>query len=417
MSIGYACLSVGVPNTTIKGCLMKNADELRLTELIRHNLTSLQNIINYNAANEIRLFRLSSDVIAFGSSFVNTLKWRELFEQELFCLGESIKKAGIRISMHPGQYTVLNSPKESVAERAIEDLVYHCALLDSLGVDYTNKIIIHIGGVYENKKTALLRFSERYKQLDDSIKRRLVIENDDKSYHIEDVLKLGTHLKIPVVYDNLHNKLNSCNPQKDDLYWITLCTSTWRHGDGLQKVHYSQQNRLKNAGSHSDSISIDEFMLFYEGLGQNKPDIMLEVKDKNLSAIKCINCTKFKTIKTLELEWSRYKYAVLEKSPNDYRKIGELLKDKASYPAIDFYRFIEHAFTQKAVIGNSVNAALHIWGYFKNHASPKEKERFLMLLQKSQEKITSVNSLKRFLYMLAEKYNTDYLLNSYYFIY
>ena len=131
--------------------------------------------------------------------------------------------------------------------------------------------------------------------------------------------------------------------------------------DGPQKVHYSQQDCLKSTGSHSKSISVTEFLDFFTDLGEKKPDIMLEVKDKNLSAIKCINCTTpNKNIKALELEWSRYKYAVLEKSPNDYKKIRDLLKDKYSYPAIDFYRLIEHAYAQEVIPGNCVNAALHI---------------------------------------------------------
>lgn len=291
MSIGYACLTIGVPNTDIKGCMLKNATEEKLDELIEHNLSSLKNIIDYNFANEIRLFRISSGIIPFGSSPVNTLQWRNLYKDELVMVGRSIRKAGIRVSMHPGQYTVLNSLDKKVAERAVEDLMYHSGFLDSLGVDSTNKIILHVGGVYGDKKAAIQRFSERYKDLDESIRQRLVIENDDKSYHIGDLLELGARLGMPVVYDNLHNKVNCCDSSKDDFYWVSQCRSLWKQKDGKQKVHYSQQDRLKSAGSHSKSIAINEFLHFFEGLGENKPDIMLEVKDKNLSAVKCINCT------------------------------------------------------------------------------------------------------------------------------
>lgn len=417
MSIGYACLTVGVPNTDIKSCMLKNADDKKLAQLIEHNLSSLRNMIDYNKTNKINLFRISSDIIPFGSSPVNTLPWTQLFKQELTEIGETVKKAGIRVSMHPGQYTVLNSPDSQVADRAVEDLNYHASFLDSLGVDYTHKIILHIGGVYGDKRAAIRRFADRYRSLSPSVRDRLVIENDDKSYHICDVLELGTALGIPVVYDNLHNKLNCCDSSKDDLYWVTQSGLTWKQKDGKQKIHYSQQNPVKNAGSHSESILIDDFLHFYQSLGQYKPDIMLEVKDKNISAIKCTHCTsESKDIKVLELEWSRYKYAVLEKSPNDYKMIRELLKDKNSYPALAFYNIIEHAYRQEVVQGNSVNAILHIWGYFKNLAGAAEKKRFFDLLQIYQEKNTSIISIKRFLYRLAEKYRQDYLLRSYYFL-
>ena len=145
MSIGYACLTVGVQNTGIKGCLLKNANEEKLAELIRYNLTSLKNIIDYNDANDVLLFRISSDIIPFGSSPANTLQWRSVFKEDLSILGNSIREAGIRVSMHPGQYTVLNSPDRQVAERAVDDLAYHSSFINSLEVDFTNKIILHIG--------------------------------------------------------------------------------------------------------------------------------------------------------------------------------------------------------------------------------------------------------------------------------
>ncbi|NLO22277.1 MAG: UV DNA damage repair endonuclease UvsE [Syntrophomonadaceae bacterium] len=417
MSIGYACLTVGVPNTDMKNCLLKNADEEKLTQLIEHNLSALQHIINYNVANEILLFRISSDIIPFGSSPVNTLPWKNLFQQELQIIGESVKRAGIRVSMHPGQYTVLNSPDQGVAKRAVDDLMYHSDFLDSLGVDGTSKIILHIGGAYGDKKVAIKRFAQRYKDLDECIQRRLVIENDDKTYHIGDVLELGFSLGVPVVYDNLHNQINYCDQRKDDFYWISQCRSSWKPRDGKQKVHYSQQNPLKSAGSHSESIAIDEFLDFYLRLGESQPDIMLEVKDKNLSALKCINCTTQKrNIKVLELEWSKYKYAILEKSPKDYKNIRELLKDKSTYPAVDFYRTIDHAYGQGLFQGNIVNAALHIWGYFKNLANNEERKRFFSLLQRYQENDGAIAPVKRFLFRLAEKYKQEYLLMSYYFL-
>ncbi|HPD88156.1 MAG TPA: UV DNA damage repair endonuclease UvsE [Oscillospiraceae bacterium] len=417
MSIGYACLAVGVPDTDIKGCLLKNAGEEKLTELIRHNLTSLKKIIAYNDENGIRLFRISSDIIPFGSGPVHPLPWADLFREELSDIGENIEKAGIRVSMHPGQYTVLNSPEIQVAERAKEDLRYHAAFLESLGAGSANKIILHVGGVYGDKKTAVQRFSERYRDLDESVRRRLVLENDDRSYHIGDVLELGAHLGIPVVYDNLHNRVNGCDPSKSDAFWISQCAPSWSEKDGRQKVHYSQQARGKNAGSHSGSIAADEFLDFFASLEGDKPDIMLEVKDKNLSAVKCINCTAEQgSIGALELEWGRYKYAVLEKAPDDYRKIRELLKEKSAYPALAFYHLIEHAYAQEAVPGNAVNAALHVWGYFKNSAAEGEKKRFFSLLENYEENGLPVERIKRFLSGLTEKYRQEYLRHSYYFL-
>ena len=385
--------------------------------LIGHNLSALDAILSYNQANGIQLFRISSDIIPFASGPASTFPWQSRFSQSLRAIGDKAKAFSIRLSMHPGQYTVLNATDPAVVKRAIADLEYHANFLDSLGLDSGHKLILHVGGVYGNKLAALKRFSHHYEDLPDTIKRRLVIENDDRSYHIGDVLELAGQLKIPVVYDTLHNRVNCCDPTKDDIYWILQCASTWEKDDGRQKIHYSQQDSTKNAGSHSQTIDLEEFLEFYHGLGNYQPDIMLEVKDKNLSAVKCIHCTSPQgSIQVLEEAWSRYKYSILERAPNDYQAIRNLLKNKADYPALPFYRLIQHGMSQMVTPGGFKNAALHVWGYVKEQATPKEKERFFQLLEASQADLRTFIKVKRLLYQMSQKYHQSYLLLSYYFI-
>jgi UV DNA damage endonuclease len=287
MSIGYACLTIGVEDTKMKSCIMRNATDTRLKELIAWNLNSLNNILNYNIDNDIRLFRISSDLIPFGSSPQNMIPWWDVFEQEFQELGDKIKAHGIRVSMHPGQYTVLNSPKEDVVERAILDLRYHAKVLSCLKVGCECKIILHVGGVYGDKEQAIERFVLNYRGLEQELKQRIVIENDDKCYNIQEVLSLGLSQNIPVVYDNLHHITNPTEIFISHKYWIDQCKKTWKKSDGIQKIHYSQQDLEKKLGSHSDSINVEEFIEFYHELEREDIDIMLEVKDKNLSALKC----------------------------------------------------------------------------------------------------------------------------------
>ncbi len=417
MNIGYACLTVGLPYTALKSCILKNASEARLLELISHNLNSLDKIIDYNIKNGIGLFRISSDIIPFGSSSVNSLKWWDIFASQLSNIGKKIRNNGMRVSMHPGQYTVLNSSNEEVVKKTIKDLPYHSQVLESLGLGENHKIVLHIGGIYNDKKQAMKRFIKNYNQLDDSIKRRLVIENDDKSYQISDVLELSSIISVPVVFDNLHNHVNPSDVTKSDYYWINECKKTWGEKDGYQKIHYSQQAPLKKSGSHSKTIRINEFIHFHEGLERDDIDIMLEVKDKNLSAVKCINCILAdKSIKALEMEWSRYEYKILENSPSTYVEIQRLLSDKNYYPAICFYNLIEDALQQESTIGNSINAALHIWGYFKEAASDREKDSFFKNIEKYKEGKISLRTIKSILWKMAVKYDRSYLLSSYYFI-
>ena len=145
MSIGYASKTLAVPGARMQSVVQRLATPDRLAQVIDGNLCALDAALDYQAKNGIRLFRISSDVIPFGSSPVNALDWMRDFEPHLAALGRKARRHGIRLSMHPGQYTVLNSPDADVVERAKLDLAYHAAFLDALGMDASGKIVLHVG--------------------------------------------------------------------------------------------------------------------------------------------------------------------------------------------------------------------------------------------------------------------------------
>ena len=142
--------------------------------------------------------------------------------------------------MHPGQYTVLNSPREHVVHQAIADLRYHGRVLDSLKLGPEHKIVLHIGGTYGNKEVAKERFISVFTTLEDDLRKRIVLENDDKAFTIADVLELSAVVQAPVVYDNLHNALNPSDRTISEGDWIEKCRKTWSASDGTQNIHYSQ---------------------------------------------------------------------------------------------------------------------------------------------------------------------------------
>ena len=415
MRIGYACLTRGIPYTDFKGVTSKNATPERLIEVTGHNLNSLENILRYNVEDGLNMFRLSSDLIPFGSSPVNGTRWWEIFKPQFQDLGRLIRDNDIRVSMHPGQYTVLNSPDRDVVSRAVEDLAYHNLLLDSLALDRRAKIIIHIGGVYGDKESAIKRFKEAYKELPDRIKDRLIIENDERLYSIQEVLQVGTDLGIPVVFDNLHHQVKMGDGK--DHMWIREAAKTWKREDGIQKIHYSQQDPDKNQGAHSETIDVKDLIQYIERNIHHDLDIMLEVKDKNLSAKKATNAViDTGRITNLEKEWSRYKYNVLESSPEAYQEIRNLLKSKDTYPVEEFYRLVDRAIYRTAPsLGTLINGIDHVWGYFKDVATEKDKVRFRRELRRFEEGKLSLRAIKNSLWRLNEKYRDPYLMKSYYF--
>lgn len=416
MSIGYACLNIGTPNTNIRSLMQRNATPEKLMEVTAHNLAALERMIDYNRKNDIKLFRISSDLIPFGSSPVNALPWWDIHAEAFQHIGAKIRKSGMRVSFHPGQYTVLNSPDEDVVARAILDLAYHAKMLECLGVDNQHKIVLHVGGIYGNKKEALQRFEQNFRRLPEAVRNRLIIENDDRLYNIEEVLELAHRLQIPAVYDNLHHAINPPPSGGTDPYWIAEAKKTWKVADGNQKIHYSQQAPGKRPGAHTDTIDLKTFLTFHEQLEDKQIDIMLEVKGKNLSAIKCQNATTTAPKPMLlEKEWGRYKYAILERSPAVYQAIRTLLKDKEAYPVQEFYRLIDTAFAEETHPGQAENAAAHVWGYFKKHATDAERKQYEKNLSNYRNNTGTLATLKRQLFKLAEKYESEYLLQSLYF--
>jgi UV DNA damage endonuclease len=178
-------------------------------------------------------------------------------------VGQAVREGQLRVSMHPGQYTVLNSPRAEVVENSIAELVYHARFLDAIGTDASHKIILHGGGVYGDKAASMERFARYASRLPQAVRRRLVLENDETSYSLADVLSISTRTGLPVVFDVFHHVWNPSFDGEPLVKLIERAGNTWQPSDGRQKLHYSDQWAGKPPGSHATSIDIDAFSHFY----------------------------------------------------------------------------------------------------------------------------------------------------------
>jgi UV DNA damage endonuclease len=283
--LGYACINtkLDAPNRT---CRLKNATPEKILELASANVAALQPILEWNAAHGIELFRITSDLIPFDSHPVNAVPWWRILKSQFARLGGYIANQRLRVSMHPGQFTILNSPRSEVVANSVKELEYHTAVLDALGVDNSHKIVIHLGGVYQDKRESLSRFVENCKGLDPGIKARLVIENDERCYTVADALGASKAIGVPVVFDVFHHVWNPALEELPVRSIIGLAAKTWRKRDGRVKIHYSNQWPGGPAGAHSKSIHVRKFLQFYDMIRDLDVDIMLEVKDKQQSVLK-----------------------------------------------------------------------------------------------------------------------------------
>ena len=284
--LGYACVVRGIEAMTSRTCRLANATPERLRALIADNLAGLAAILRYNLEKEIRLFRISSGLIPFGSLPVNAVPWWDEFAAELSELGAYARAHAMRLTMHPGQFTVLASPNPAVVQAAVDELVYHARVLDALGLETECKLTIHGGGTYGDKAAAIERFRQVYLTLPEPVVRRLVVENDERSYSAADVLDIHAGTGIPVIFDALHDQVNPSPGFSDRADLLVACFATWRGADGRPLSHFSSQDPTKRPGAHAEWLDPRDFLAFDRDTGPVPVDCMLEAKGKDLALLR-----------------------------------------------------------------------------------------------------------------------------------
>ncbi len=194
--------------------------------------------------------------------------------------------------MHPDQFVLINSTNEKVTQSSIRELQYHCDILDAMCLDQSAKIQIHVRGAYGEKTSSINTFIRRYDAfLSESIKERLVIENDDHLFGLDDCMIIHQQTSMPIVFDNFHHERFGDGKSLGDS--IKKSNSTWKKAkDGPPIMDYSSQQLGERKGKHADTIDISLFKRFVLTVKDSDADIMLEIKDKERSALKAFEIIK-----------------------------------------------------------------------------------------------------------------------------
>lgn len=286
MRIGYPCINRTVRCKADSTFRLSSYTEDRLILAVSSNLDCLERILEFNSSKGILFFRITSDLVPFASHPVCKFEWQSYFKTRFSYIGDLIRVNKIRISMHPDQFTLINSVDRSIFSLSVKELVYHAELLDLLGLDATAKVQIHVGGVYKDRAGSIQRFIDRYGLLPEPVLRRLVIENDEK-YPLSDCLTINRETGIPILFDKFHHEiLNSGEGISES---IGLASETWDASrDGLPMVDYSSQMSGERRGRHAISLDERDFSNFLYLTRDYDFDVMLELKDKEASALRAL---------------------------------------------------------------------------------------------------------------------------------
>ncbi|WP_053955899.1 UV DNA damage repair endonuclease UvsE [Inediibacterium massiliense] len=288
-NIGYACINTHLKPRGFKECRIASVykygiDYLKKKKAMMNNLSLTKDILKWNIEHDIYLYRVTSTLLPLVThkDLLKDFSWRWQQDDNILEGLEEIKKIvikeNIRLSMHPDQFTVLNSPKEEVVHNSIIHLRYHQEVLTKMG---GADLIIHTGGVYGEKEASIDRFIKNYENLDKELKKTLRLENDDKSYTIQDVLKIYKKINIPVVLDIHHHHCH----QKDPHVPIDEIISTWKNTNLIPKMHISSGREGITDRRHHDYILESDFLSFSNLIKNVDVDLMIEAKEKERAVL------------------------------------------------------------------------------------------------------------------------------------
>ncbi|MCP5063733.1 MAG: UV DNA damage repair endonuclease UvsE [Ignavibacteriae bacterium] len=289
MNLGYACIchtlqQQGIfTNRTMRRKTLEARGLEYVSDLALLNVKDLKTIVQWNNEMNIKLFRISSQIFPWADDYkLSDLKDYDEICELMLEIGNIATNANQRLTMHPGPYNCLASPNQKVVEKTVRELDCHSEQMNMFGFKPSNynKINIHVGGAYGDKKATLARFVDNFSLLRNDTKKRLVIENDDSpnEYSVKDLYEgIYKSIGIPITFDYFHHKFNTGGLNEEEA--LKLAATTWPD-DVAQCCHYSESRAVEKLDesirpqAHSDIIykKIQTYGL--------EPDIVIEAKLK-----------------------------------------------------------------------------------------------------------------------------------------
>jgi|UniRef100_A0A6C0JEN4 UV DNA damage endonuclease len=296
-----------------------------LKQKILQNLRDVLTMIDWNEENGIKVFRLSSELFPHKSNPKVEDYSFDFAKDLLRKIGIKAKKYNQRLTFHPGQYNVVGTPNKKSFQQTIVDLKYHADVLDLIDAGKDSVMVVHGGGIYNDKKATLERWCKQYMLLPENVRNRLVLENCEKCFSIEDCLYVSKKVNIPVVFDthhyNCYCKMHPAESFKPAVEYISEILDSWKRRNIKPKFHVSEQGSGRT-GHHSDYIeTIPQYLMEIPDKYGVEIDIMIEAKMKEQAIFKL-----YKKYPTLNCKNSEYTLPIVH---HDKKWIKKNIKDCA----------------------------------------------------------------------------------------
>lgn len=257
-NLGLVCIthSEEVRYKTVTRKVLLSLDEAaqrdKLRSIYAENTARLQKAVEYCLANDINLYRMTSNLFPFSDEPIGAEILDE-FAAPLERIGAHALASGVRLVLHPDQFVVLSSDSEAVVENSVKILAMHARTMDLLGQPRSEWAAMNIHG---GKSDRAVRLVENVGRLPDAIRTRIVFENDEHAYSAAQILEVCRRAGVPMVFDAHHHvcreKIEDYDhPSVEEIFWAAR--ATWRNPDN-QMVHISNGRERFGDRAHSDLI-------------------------------------------------------------------------------------------------------------------------------------------------------------------
>lgn len=255
---------------------------VELGPIYAYNVRYAERSIAYSAQHGLTAFRISTDLFPLLDCDPGLRR----LVPPLTKLRADIARAGMHVSNHPGQFVLLSTPHETALSNALGVLRDTGWTMQRIGA--SGSITIHGGGVYGDRVAAGKRFMRNLKRVPATARRLLVLENDEHSWTVPELLAI-TNGEVPIVFDKLHWQANP----RSASYESELCgaLTTWPEGR-VPEFHYSEQAPNGPRGAHAPYITGAGLLTFLEEVAEaakgRQVAVIVEAKRKDLAIARAV---------------------------------------------------------------------------------------------------------------------------------
>ena len=273
---------------------------------LKTSLGYIDAILDHLHKHGIGMYRMSSDLAPYATH-PDMPQFHGMVREsaaDLQAIGAKAKALDIRLSFHPSQFIVLNSPDPELVRKSTWDLTSQAEMLDLMELGPEAVMVIHVGGAYGDKEASRARWVETWHGLPEPVRRRLVLEHDDIRFSAADVLWIHERTGVRLIFDHQH--FWCLNPEGLDMAEaLAAILKSWPAGQ-RPKIHFSSprtemrevKRKDKKTGKpklvriapiwtgHADYVHPFEFMTFMREVGTLDFDVMLEAKMKDVALVR-----------------------------------------------------------------------------------------------------------------------------------